>query len=410
MTEKMTLFGKQKEYEAADVLCRDNKIDDKTTAALVSILKIAEQYRLCGNIYKSYIAWLLIHDENPYSLSCEMNNAENGGLRRFALLDAQYLYDMYNAEIPNEIADMLNDFSYTNDFGCENMTDIGNMANELANKLDKAISAERFLLAVTSFYCNNGVGMLGLNKAFYIDSTESTKLVPISDFDRYHLTDMWGYEHQKKLLTDNTEAFINGKAANNVLLYGDSGTGKSTCIKAILNEYHTRGLRMIEVYKHQFSCLPRLIEKLRLRKYSFIIYMDDLSFEEFEIEYKFLKAIIEGGLEKKPDNVLIYATSNRRHLIRESFSDRDGNDDIHKNDTVQEKLSLSDRFGLTISFTKPMQKEYLEIVKYLAHNAGINMPEDALCAEASRWGLMHGGLSGRVARQFINHLLGAQDE
>ena len=410
MTEKMTLFGKQKEYEAADVLCRDNKIDDKTTAALVSILKIAEQYRLCGNIYKSYIAWLLIHDENPYSLSCEMNNAENGGLRRFALLDAQYLYDMYNAEIPNEIADMLNDFSYTNDFGCENMTDIGNMANELANKLDKAISAERFLLAVTSFYCNNGVGMLGLNKAFYIDSTESTKLVPISDFDRYHLTDMWGYEHQKKLLTDNTEAFINGKAANNVLLYGDSGTGKSTCIKAILNEYHTRGLRMIEVYKHQFSCLPRLIEKLRLRRYSFIIYMDDLSFEEFEIEYKFLKAIIEGGLEKKPDNVLIYATSNRRHLIRESFSDRDGNDDIHKNDTVQEKLSLSDRFGLTISFTKPMQKEYLEIVKYLAHNAGINMPEDALCAEASRWGLMHGGVSGRVARQFINHLLGAKDE
>ena len=410
MTEKMTLFGKQKEYEAADVLCHGNKIDDKTTAALVSILKIAEQYRLCGNIYKSYIAWLLIHDENPYSLSCEMNDAENGGLRRFALLDSQYLYDMYNAEIADEIADMLIGFSYTNDFGCENMTDIGNMANTLANKLDNTSNAEQFLQAVTQFYCNNGVGMLGLNKAFYIDSTESTKLVPISDFDRYHLTDMWGYEHQKKLLTDNTEAFINGKAANNVLLYGDSGTGKSTSIKAILNEYHTRGLRMIEVYKHQFSCLPRLIEKLRLRRYSFIIYMDDLSFEEFEIEYKFLKAIIEGGLEKKPDNVLIYATSNRRHLIRESFSDRDGNDDIHKNDTVQEKLSLSDRFGLTISFTKPMQKEYLEIVKYLAHNAGINMPEDALCAEASRWGLMHGGVSGRVARQFINHLLGAQDE
>lgn len=410
MNEKMTLFGKQKEYEAANTLCRSNKIDDKATAALVNILKIAEQYRLCGNIYKSYIAWLLIHDENPYSLSCEMNDAENGGLSRFALLDAQYLYDMYNAEIPDEIADMLDDFTYTNDFGCENMTDIGNMANTLANEFDKAINAEQFLQAVTEFYCNNGVGLLGLNKAFYIDSTESPKLVPISDFDRYHLTDMWGYEHQKKLLTDNTEAFINGKAANNVLLYGDSGTGKSTCIKAILNEYHTRGLRMIEVYKHQFSCLPRLIEKLRLRKYSFIIYMDDLSFEEFEIEYKFLKAIIEGGLEKKPDNVLIYATSNRRHLIRESFSDRDGNDDIHKNDTVQEKLSLSDRFGLTISFTKPMQKEYLEIVKYLAHNAGINMPEDALCAEASRWGLMRGGVSGRVARQFINHLLGAKDE
>lgn len=408
MTEKMTLFGKQKEYNAANVLCGGK--NDNATAALCEILKIAEQYRLCGNIYKSYIAWLLIHDENPYSLSCEMNDAESGGLRRFALLDAKYLYDMYNAELDDNTANLLSGFSYTNDFGCENMNDIGNMANELAAKLDKTSGAEDFLTAVTDFYRRNGVGMLGLNKAFYIDSTDSPKLVPISDFDRCHLSDMWGYEHQKKLLTDNTEAFINGKAANNVLLYGDSGTGKSTCIKAILNEYHTRGLRMIEVYKHQFSCLPRLIEKLRLRKYSFIIYMDDLSFEEFEIEYKFLKAIIEGGLEKKPDNVLIYATSNRRHLIRESFSDRDSNDDIHKNDTVQEKLSLSDRFGLTISFTKPMQKEYLEIVKHLARNSGVDMSEDALCAEASRWGLMHGGISGRVARQFINHLLGAKDE
>ena len=409
MTEKMTLFGNQKDYNAANILCCC-KNNDNATAALCDILKTAEQYRLCGNIYKSYIAWLLIHDENPYSLSCEMNDAECGGLRRFALLDAQYLYDMFNAELAGDTARLISDFGYTNEFGCENMNDIGKMANELAEKLDKTNSAEEFLDVVTDFYRHNGVGMLGLNKAFYIDSADSARLVPISDFDRYHLTDMWGYERQKKLLADNTEAFINGKAANNVLLYGDSGTGKSTCIKSILNEYHTRGLRMIEVYKHQFSCLPRLIEKLRLRKYSFIIYMDDLSFEEFEIEYKFLKAIIEGGLEKKPDNVLIYATSNRRHLIRESFSDRDGSDDIHKNDTVQEKLSLSDRFGLTISFTKPMQKEYLEIVKYLAHNAGIDMPEDELCAEASRWGLMHGGISGRVARQFINHLLGAKDE
>lgn len=408
MTEKMTLFGKQPEYTAADMLSAA-KNENSTADALCSILKIAEQYRLCGNIYKSYISWLLIHDENPYSLSCEMNNAESGGLRGFALRDAEYLYDMYNADIPTDTANMLSGFCYTNSFGCENMTDIGNMSNKLANKLDKAKNAEQFLQTVTDFYCHNGVGMLGLNKAFFIDSADNARLVPISDFDRCHLTDMWGYEHQKKLLTDNTEAFINGKAANNVLLYGDSGTGKSTCIKAILNEYHTKGLRMIEVYKHQFSCLPRLIEKLRLRRYSFIIYMDDLSFEEFEIEYKFLKAIIEGGLEKKPDNVLIYATSNRRHLIRESFSDRDGSDDIHKNDTVQEKLSLSDRFGLTISFTKPMQKEYLEIVKHLAHNADINMADDLLCAEASRWGLMHGGISGRVARQFINHLLGGND-
>lgn len=401
MNNKMVMFGRSGNYEIAFDIA-ENKADSHRIG---DMLKFAEQYRLCGNVYKSFVAWLIIHDENPYSLSCEMNDAENGGLKRFALNDAKNLMNLFNADM-GELESAFTGFSYTNLLGNENAIEIGELANQLATKLNSAENENDFLNIVTDFYRTNGVGELGLNKAFYLDLDNGMKLVPVSDFDRCRLDDMWGYEYQKQQLRDNTVAFINKHAANNVLLYGDSGTGKSTSIKAILNEYSPKGLRMVEVYKHQFSCLPRLIELLRLRNYRFIIYMDDLSFEDFEIEYKFLKAVIEGGLEKKPDNVLIYATSNRRHLIKESFSDRDGgNDDIHKNDTVQEKLSLSDRFGLTIGFTKPLQKEYFEIVRHLAHQNHIDIPDDELCAKASQWGLKHGGISGRVAKQFINHLL-----
>ena len=209
---------------------------------------------------------------------------------------------------------------------------------------------------------------------------------------------------------DNTEAFVKGLPANNVLLFGDSGTGKSTSIKAILNEYYDQGLRMIEIYKHQFQDLSAVISHIKNRNYRFIIYMDDLSFEEFEIEYKYLKAVIEGGMETKPDNVLIYATSNRRHIIRETWSDRsdmEQDDGMHRSDTMQEKLSLVARFGVTISFSKPTQKEYFRIVTELAKRyPEITMSEQELCAEANKWEMSHGGISGRTAQQFINYLAG----
>ena len=180
-----------------------------------------------------------------------------------------------------------------------------------------------------------------------------------------------GYELQKGKLIANTEAFIKGKKANNVLLYGDSGTGKSTSIKAILNEYYKDGLRMIEIYKHQFKDISDVIAQIKNRNYKYILYMDDLSFEEFEIEYKYLKAIIEGGLETKPDNVLIYATSNRRHLIRETWGERRQSvDDVHGGDSMQEKLSLASRFGESIYYGAPDQKEYRIIVKELAKRYG----------------------------------------
>ena len=231
--------------------------------------------------------------------------------------------------------------------------------------------------------------------------------MPITRTEKVVLSDLVGYEIQKQKLIANTEAFVKGKKANNVLLYGDSGTGNTRSRVAILNEYYKDGLRMIEVYKHQFKDISNIIAQIKNRNYKFIIYMDDLSFEEFEIEYKYLKAVIEGGLETKPDNVLIYATSNRRHLIRETWGDRKQSaDDVHGRDSMQEKLSLATRFGESIYYGAPDQKEYIDIAKTLAKRSGIAMDEKEIETQAVRWEMMHGGLSGRTAKQFIHHLLG----
>ena len=218
------------------------------------------------------------------------------------------------------------------------------------------------------------------------------------------------YEIAKKKLIDNTEAFVNGKKANNCLLFGDAGTGKSSSIKGIANAYYEKGLRIIEIYKHQFQDLSSVIAAIKSRNYRFILYMDDLSFEESEIEYKYLKAIIEGGVETKPDNVLIYATSNRRHLIKETWNDRtdtvqDG--DIHRSETIEEKLSLVNRFGLSIGYFKPSRREFDEIVLGLAARyPQIKLSEDEIIAAAHVWEMRNGGISGRTAQQFVNHLLG----
>ena len=283
----------------------------------------------------------------------------------------------------------------------------------LSRRLEEARDADGFFDAVTGFYKDYGVGMFGLNKAFRITNNAAGELIflPINNMDRVMLDDLVGYEIQKKKLVDNTRAFVEGKKANNVLLFGDSGTGKSTSIKAIVNEFYKDGLRMIEIYKHQFQDLSNVIAAVKNRNYRFIIYMDDLSFEEFEVEYKFLKAVIEGGVETKPDNVLIYATSNRRHLIKETWSDRNDmehDNGMHRSDTMQEKLSLVNRFGVTINYSRPSQKEYFEIVIQLARRAGIDLSDEELKAEANKWELAHGGISGRTAQQFVYYLEGMQ--
>ena len=248
-----------------------------------------------------------------------------------------------------------------------------------------------------------------MSRAFRIRrKEEGVEFLPISNIDQVMLSDLLGYEQQKTELRRNTEAFLDGKAANNVLLYGDAGTGKSTSVKALINEYYDRGLRMIEIYKHQFGDLSAILAHIKNRNYRFIIFIDDLSFEENEVEYKFLKAVIEGGVETRPDNVLIYATSNRRHLIRETWNDRtdmEHNGDIHRSDTIEEKLSLAARFGVAINFNAPTPKEYQQIVLALAERQGIGgLDRQELLAMSNAWEVRHGGFSGRTAQQFVNYL------
>ena len=382
------------------------------------LVEFAEQYGMHGHLVQCYLAYLLATKENVFARGCEMVGVKDSSLTDIAVLDFRELMKVLRFRWNTALSDIGVPMECVNSFlNFRNMDEDSKVFNhrirdricELADALGKQ-EDDQFLLAETvRFYQGFGVGDFGLNKAFRIvhPEGEDARLVPVSSTEHVKFSELIGYERQKKILRDNTESFLAGGPANNCLLFGDAGTGKSSSVKALLNEYYDRGLRMIEVYKHEFRDLAMVISQVKNRNYKFIIFMDDLSFEEFEIEYKYLKAVIEGGLEKKPDNVLIYATSNRRHLIREKWSDRqEQEEDLHRNDTVQEKLSLAARFGIQIYYGRPEPKEYKVIVKELAKEAGIDMPEEELLAAANRWELNHGGLSGRTARQFILDLLG----
>ncbi len=382
-----------------------------------ALIELSASHGFEGNLWHNYLTYLLVNNENAYSTACEIKGKIEGSINQLALHDFAIFRELFEFDL-NQIESALETDGMAILENCTRSEGTGKMFNHrirdricnLSRRLEEVGTVEEFKDAVTEFYKDFGVGKLGLHKAFRIEhGEEEAKIVPITNIAHVHLDDLVGYEIAKKKLIDNTEAFVKGKQANNCLMFGDAGTGKSTSIKAIINQYYDQGLRMIEVYKHQFQDLNSVIAQIKNRNYKFIIYMDDLSFEEFEIEYKYLKAVIEGGLEKKPDNVLIYATSNRRHLVREKFSDKEErNDDLHTNDTVQEKLSLVARFGVTIYFGAPDKKEFQNIVKTLAKKYQVQIPEEELLAEANKWELSHGGLSGRTAQQFINYLLGKQ--
>lgn len=381
------------------------------------LLELAGAYGWEGNLWQSYLTFLLANHENTYSTACEIVGKVEGSINQAALHDFEIFRELYSYDLEEmgrkldvDCTSILVNYKGDQRQGKVFNKRIRDRICQLTKKLALCENALQFQDTITEFYREFGVGKLGLHKAFRIQRTEEgVEILPITKIAHVHLDDLVGYEIAKQKLIENTEAFVEGKRANNCLLFGDAGTGKSTSIKAILNQYYDQGLRMIEVYKHQFQDLHEVIAQIKDRNYKFIIYMDDLSFEEFEIEYKYLKAVIEGGLEKKPNNILIYATSNRRHLIRETFRDKtDRDEELHTNDTVQEKLSLVARFGVTIYFGSPSKKEFQGIVKVLAEKYGITMPEEELLLEANKWELSHGGLSGRTAQQFIDYLLGKE--
>lgn len=415
--EKDWVFGKmlQITYDSMNL-----ETMEEDTADLVGyILDISEKMGFKGNLWHDYIAYMIVNSENPFSMASERRGYMDGSINEIVMYDISAFIRMFGMDLNvfdykyNTNLSVLTSFVNNNENEVYYNKRIRNSIIDLANKLSVIDDEKEFQYVICDFYREHGVGKLGLFKAFRINHTQlddRAVIEPVVSVEHIYLNDLIGYDIQKKKLVDNTEAFIMGKKANNVLLFGDSGTGKSSSIKAILNEYYDRGLRMIEVYKHQFKDLSSIINQIKDRNYKFIIFMDDLSFEEFEIEYKYLKAVIEGGLEKRPDNVLIYATSNRRHLVREKFSDKEErDDDLHSRDTVQEKLSLSARFGVSIYYGSPDKKQFNEIIKGLAKKNNIEMDEDKLLLEANKWEVSHGGLSGRNAQQFINYLSYCED-
>ena len=392
--------------------------DGEYFACIHQLVEMAGTYGFAGNLWHDYLTYLLVNHENAFSTACEIVGSVEGTINAFAMHDFEIFKQLYDFDLkelekiyPSVDSSLITDYQNINEGSKVFNKRIRDRICTLAQKLAKAESTEEFMDDMVQFYKEFGVGKLGLHKAFRIDGTVTpARIVPITNIAHVHLDDLVGYEIAKKKLIDNTEAFVQGRPANNCLLFGDAGTGKSSSIKGILNQYYDQGLRIIEAYKHQFKDLNDIIAQVKNRNYKFIIYMDDLSFEEFEIEYKYLKAVIEGGLEKKPDNILIYATSNRRHLVREKFSDKEERrDDLHSSDTVQEKLSLVARFGVSIFFCAPDKKQFQNIVKTLAERHQVEMPEEELLLEANKWELQHGGLSGRTAQQFIDYLCGKNE-
>lgn len=375
--------------------------------SLGKLADIAFTFGFSGNIWRFFLTLELASSINPFTTACEQHS-NLGSMENLALEDIktfQSLFSLSFSHFPSQFSEFLTQYKNgepSSKFPKESTEKIA----LLTSKLENASSPDEFLLILKKFYQNEGTGEFPFYQAFRLDSENHTML-PIRQPQTSRFDELVGYENQKSELRKNTENFLEGKPANNVLLFGESGTGKSTCIKSILHEYAPRGLRMIELYKHQIRDLSALASSLRYSACHFIIYMDDLSFEEYEVEYKYLKAMIEGGLDTRPENVLIYATSNRRHLVREQWSDRRENEnDIHSSDTMQEKLSLAARFGVSLYFPSPDPREFQNIVKTLAAENGIDLPEEELLKEARRWEMRHGGLSGRTARQFITYLQG----
>ena len=384
------------------------------------LVELAGMYGFEGNLWHNYLTLLLVNHENAFSTASEIRGAIQGSINELAMNDFGIFKELYEFDLKafdqifgSSCGEILEHYKNTESGSKMFNSRIRDRICDMSRTLAQAGSTGEFMADMVQFYKDFGVGKLGLHKAFRVEHDENDQVViaPITRIAHVKLEDLVGYEIPKKQLIDNTEAFVKGRKANNCLLFGDAGTGKSSSIKGILNRYYDQGLRIIEIYKHQFKDLNDVIAQIKNRNYKFIIYMDDLSFEEFEIEYKYLKAVIEGGLEKKPDNILIYATSNRRHLVRERSSDKleiMDDDDLHSSDTVQEKLSLVYRFGVRIYFGKPGKKEFQNIVRELAKRYGVNMPEEKLMLEANKWELSHGGMTGSTAQQFIDYLLGLE--
>lgn len=369
-------------------------------AKLISELtNMAEENGYSGNLFKSYIIHIMLKNENVFTLMAENGcDIKDGSLYKLAKRDIEAIKNLANINLLE-----LPDARYLSEALEEimNYTPV-NPNNENGININDDFSIDDII----KFHNKYGCGDVSVYRAFRYDDNKK-KLVGVAHPDPITFDKLIGYEAQTQMLIDNTLAFINGYASNNVLLVGARGTGKSSSVKALVNKYFDDGLRLVEIKKEQIENLPEILKLLRPRGRKFIIFIDDLSFDDGEIQYKYMKSLLEGSSEGKPDNVVFYATSNRRHLIQEKWTDRaSGSRDaeIHTADTLNEKLSLSDRFGITITYPKPTPKEYINIVEGLSKERGLQIDQEELKKKAMQWELEQKGMSGRTAKQFINNL------
>lgn len=404
-SEKIILFKNIKEDKLISNLKNyyfsQNSSSLDLSGLIYQLIELSINQGLDGDLWHNYLKMKLTAAENIFALKAEKNLiSKKSSLYQIALNDIEIIKNLFSYSFQDIIKPLsqknlnnLKDFKIADlDLNSYNSTKYQNLFN--------GESAQDDLDNLISFYKNYGAGILNHSRAFY---WQKNNLKAINNPDPITFKQLISYQKEKNRLIENTESFLNGYQSHNVLLYGDSGTGKSSSVKALLNKYYKDGLRLLEINSSQIKELPEILDYLNRRGLYFIIFMDDLSFEEFETDYKYLKAVMEGGVESRPDNVLFYATSNRRHLVREKWQDREA--EVHENDILNEKLSLSERFGLTLMYNNPSQAEYLKIVKELAAAEALEIEEEKLKSKALKWSKWNSGRSGRSARQFINQLL-----
>ncbi len=367
------------------------------------LIESAEHLGLTGNLVRAYIIYRLIIDDNITAQMIELEDGKMGKSLNVAFMHDIELLEPFFRHLPSEYlsTDILDNYEPTK----TPLKQKREGAAALMSIFSRPWTPKIFADALLDYYRRFGSGDIAVYRAFRWESGKG--LVGIENFEPIKLADLIGYTDQKSRLTANTLAFLSGLPANNVLLVGARGTGKSSSVKALANEYFTQGLRLLQITKPQLSMLPDIMTTLRrFAAKKFIIFLDDLSFEDNEPEYKYLKSSIEGGVESRPDNVLIYATSNRRHLIKETWADRTNGDELYQADNANETISLSDRFGLIINYYAPNQNEYLAIIDHGLRQHGIILDAEELRIVGQRWEMEHSGRNGRTAKQFVDYYIG----
>ena len=383
-----------------------------------ALLKNIGDGGISGNVLQDHFCGVIASEENAFARLAEkgiferLNPGATDAELRSALSETNLAVLLLAASEIERIAPVYN-FTFSTISGGEDSPDIaalpatetgeGKSGLELIHIAIMQKNSTDAAIMLARYYRGYGSGVFGKSPAL---SAEKDGLVPVLHADRTTMGDIIGCDRQKRILMDNIEILLAGFRSNNVLLYGDSGTGKSSTVKALLNMYAPRGLKLISITKENFGLLPGVFAQIANRGMKFIIFIDDLSFDENEHEYKVFKSIVEGRIAPRPTNAIFIVTTNRKNIVKDVWSDREGGDDVRIRDNMEEKRSLSDRFGVTLTYPAPTKQEYLEIVRGIAAGAGLSMPDGQLAAEALKWEIRHGGRSGRTARQFVDYMVG----